>query len=241
MKKNKSIFILSFALIFLAVFVWQNNNKLVAVENSFTLTWSSNSSVPLEYEGLPLPIRGSEIKVFALPTKKLTQDPEKLVYRWVLDGAVMGWANGEGKSSFVFKSNKWAGDNYEVVSQILDGETVIWRGTVKIRINNPEILFKSANSDYSVQEKISSGTNQTLTVLGIPLFFNTNNQDDLNFKWQIDGYNLTSYDSADLNTFSLKIPAGKLDQTMIKNLRLTISDKNDDTQQASSQIILEIK
>ena len=240
MKKIKPLLILSFTLAVLAIFAWQNN-KISAVENSFTLTWSSNSSVPLEYEGLPLPIRGSEIKVFVLPTKKLTQDSEKLIYRWLLDDEVIGWAGGQGKSSFAFKSDKWSGEKYEVQSQVLRGETVIWRGTVKIKINDPEILFKSANSDYSAQEKISSGTDQTLTVLGIPLFFNTNSQDDLNFKWQIDGYDLTSYDSANLDTFSLKIPVGKLDQTMIKNLKLTISDKNDDTQQASSQIILEIK
>jgi len=213
-----------------------------AADSNFTLTWSSDSYVPPGYEGLALPTQGSQIKVFALPTKKLNVNPEKLTYRWLLDEEIMGWAGGQGKSVFSFKVTKWPSDYHTIESQILDEKgNVLWRGSTEIKISNAETIFKLPNNNYSIAETFNAKTGQTLKILAFPLFFNTKDLGGLNFQWKIDGQELITLDNEDFNTFSLTIPSGQLEETLIKNLGLIVSNKKNSDQQASSQIILEIK
>lgn len=229
----------------LAFFAFAPVQRLVietdAADNNFALTWSSNSYVPPGYAGLALPTRGSQIKVFVLPTKKLNFDPEKLTYRWLLDEEVVAGAGGQGKSVFSFKTNKWSSDYHTVTSQILSGETVVWRGFVEIRISDAEAVLRLTDRDYAVTENFSAKTGQTLKILAIPFFFNTKDFSNLNFQWKLDGQELLSSDNKDFNIFSLTIPAGELEKTLLKNLSLIISDKKNNDQRTSSQITLEIK
>jgi len=215
--------------------------KAQAADNNFTITWSSNSYVPLGYEGLALPTRSSQIKVFVLPVKKLNVDPEKLTYRWLLDEEIINGAGGQGKSVFSFKATRWADDYHTVQSQVLSGEDIVWRGFVEIKISGAEIIFRLPNSDYAIAETFSAKTGQTLKIFAVPFFFNTKNFSNLNFQWKLDSQELTSSDNKDLNIFSLTMPAGQLEKTLIKKINLTISNKQNNDQQASSQITLEIK
>jgi len=212
-----------------------------AADSAFTITWSSDSYVPPGYEGLALPTQGSQIKVFVLPTKKLNVDPEKLTYRWLIDGDIAGWAGGQGKSVLSFKATKWPEDYHKIESQVLDGGNVVWRGFTEIKISSAKTIFRLPNNNYSLTEILSAKTGQTLKILAVPFFFNVKSLANLNFQWKIDGQELINSDNKDFNIFSLIIPAGQLEEALTKNLGLTISDKKDADQQASSQVILEIK
>lgn len=213
-----------------------------AATGDFTLTWSSNSSyTPPGYVGLALPTMGGKIKVFALPTKKLALDPEKLTYRWRLDEVVVGWAGGQGKSVFSFDVKKWPGDHYNVESQILDGENIVWRGFAEIKISSAEVVFQTLNSDYSATEKIDTKTGQTVKITAIPFFFNTKDPNSLNFRWKLDEEELINTDGKDFNIFSLTIPTAQLKNAITKKIKLLISDKNNSDYQASSQITVTIK
>jgi len=210
-------------------------------DNNFSLTWSSDSYVPPGYAGLALPTMGSQIKIFALPTKRLNIDPEKLTYRWILDGEIIDGAGGQGKSVFSFRVKKWPGDYHVVESQVLDGNNMIWRGLTEIKISKAEAIFQLPSSDYSITGSFSAKTGQTLKILAVPFFFNVKDLGSLNFQWELDGQELINSDTKDFNIFSLTIPSAQLKKTLIKNLKLFISDKTNIDQQASSKITLEIK
>lgn len=229
------------ALIGIGFYFAQNSPGVQAADNNFTLTWSSDSYIPPGYAGLALPTQGSQIKVFVLPTKKLNFNPERLTYRWLLDDEIMGWAGGQGKSVFSFKATKWPSDRHTVESQVLDGESVIWRGFIEIKISKTEAVLQLSNNDYAVSENLNAKTGQTLKILATPFFFNTPDINALNFQWELDGQELANVDNKDFHIFSLTIPAGKLEKALIKNLNLLVTDKKNTDYQASSQTTLRVQ
>lgn len=215
-----------------------------ATTNYFILTWSANSYVPLSYEGKALPIRGSKIKVFALPAKKLAQNPDYLYYRWLLDDDVVGWASGVGNSFFQFTASKWAGDYHKIESQILDSQqgATLSQNSIYIKIIDPEVLISSSsNSNYSIIEKVIAKTGQNLTILAEPLFFNVQKISDLIFNWTLDGQAPTSIDEKNQNQMTIKIPAGNLSASIFKNLSLSVQKQADQMQQSTVNLSVEIK
>jgi len=213
-----------------------------AAAGDWLLTWSSNSYVPQGYEGKALPSRGSSIKVSAIPTRKLAQNPDALYYRWLLDGDIMGWAQGQGKSSFKFTVTKWGGASHEIESQILDSdENVLWRGSLSVKIVNPQVLFKTNGNNYAARDSLTATTGQNLTFIAEPLFFNAQKMSDLIFKWTLDGQEPTALDEKNQNQMTIKIPAGNLSASIFKDLSVFIQNKTDELQQSKANLSVEIK
>lgn len=246
MKKTKifrTILILAGISVF-GYFALPAAKQALSAGNDFILTWSANSYVPQTYEGKALPIRSSQITVFALPVKKLAQNPDFLYYRWLLDDDVVGWANGIGKSSFSFTAEKWAGDFHKVDSQILDSQqqVVLSQNSIYIKIVDPEVLISDPdNNNYSLVEKISAGTGKDIKLTAWPLFFNISKIDDMNFDWRIDGQSLSDQSASNPNLLNLTIPKSNLSQTLYKNLYLLATPKNNEREQGSVNLSLEIK
>jgi len=213
-----------------------------AASSDFILTWSANSYIPLSYEGKALPSRGSSIKVSAIPTRKLTQNPDILYYRWLLDGDIMGWAQGQGKSSFKFTVTKWGGASHEIESQILDSEeNVLWRGSLSVKIVNPQVLFKTNGNNYAARDSLTATTGQNLTFIAEPLFFNAQKISDLIFNWTLDGQTPISLNEKNPNQMTIKIPAGNLSASIFKDLSVFIQNKIDELQQSKANLSVEIK
>jgi len=249
MLKNRFIIItaLIIALTDAGFYFASDTPNVSAANTDFVLTWSSSSYVPLSYEGKALPIRGSKIKVFALPTKTLPQNPSYMYYRWLLDDDVVGWANGIGKDTFTFAAEKWSGDYHKVESQILDSQqqTTFFQGSVYIKIVNPEILvFDSKNNYRSIVEKITTKTNEKIKLTALPFFFNIKKIADLAFNWQLENQLISGQadqKEADQNLLNLTIPAGTLDKTLYKNLYLSANSKINESEQDSLNLSIEIK
>ena len=216
-----------------------------AANNDFILTWSANSYIPPSYEGRALPSRGSKIEVFALPVKKLAQNPDYLYYRWLLDDDVVGWANGIGKQSFKFMAEKWAGDFHKIESQILDSQqrVILSQGSIYIKIVNPDILISDPNNDYySITEKIATRTGKKIKLTARPFFFNISKIADLNFNWRFEDQELFGpNEESNPNLLFLTIPKGNLNKTLYKNLYLSASPKSNSGEQASINLSVEIK
>ncbi|TSC53321.1 MAG: hypothetical protein LiPW39_333 [Parcubacteria group bacterium LiPW_39] len=212
------------------------------VSGNFILAWSSGSYVPANYQGKALPTRLSRVKVVVLPTKKLSQDPEKLYYRWLLDNEIAGKSGGQGKSAFNFWVTRWGGDYHEIESQIVDeNENIIARNFISIPVVEAQTLLWRPNSDYAAQDKITAKTGQQLNLFAAPLFFHIKNLAELNFEWNFDGQTLTSADQKDLNRFTLKIPAGTLTESLLRQLKLYVTHKVDQFQQTLNDLTIEIK
>jgi hypothetical protein len=179
----------------------------------------------------------------ALPIKKTNIDPEKLYYRWLLDDEIMGWANGQGKSSFKFMVDKWSRDYHEIESQILDSKdgNIIWRRTLPIRVASPEILLQTTGSDYAARDTFSTKTGRDITFTAVPLFFHIKNLSEVNFEWSIEGQKPALIDEKNPNQFKLKIPQGTLSESLLKTLSIGIKHKQDQLQQAALNLDIEIK
>lgn len=246
MKKTKTLYKILFlaGTIILGYLVLPVSRSALSASSDFILTWSANSYIPQTYEGRALPIRGSTITVFALPVKKLAQNPDFLYYRWLLDDDVVGWANGIGKTSFVFAAEKWAGDFHKIGLQILDSsrQVTLFQGSVYVKIVSPEILISNPdNSRYSIVETLKAATGKKIKLTAWPFFFNIRRITDMDFSWQIDGQELSGEENSDPNLLNLTIPEGNLSQTVYKNLYLLAFPKNNEREQDSINLSVEIR
>lgn len=242
MSKNflKILFLISLA--GLVIFMPTQSPQAQDISGDFILTWSADSYVPAAYQGKALPTRLSKVRVVALPTKKLAYDPEKLYYRWLLDNEIAGKSGGQGKSAFNFLVTHWGGNAHEIESQILDeNENMLARNFISIPVVEAQTLLLQPASDYAAQDKITAGTGQQLNLFASPLFFHIKNLAELNFEWNFDGQTLTSTDQKDLNRFTLKIPAGTLTESLLRQLKLYVAHKLDEFQQTINDLTIEIK
>ena len=216
--------------------------QISAADNDFILAWSSNSYVPADYEGRALPSLGSQITVAVMPAKK-TLNSDTLTYRWLLDNELIGWANGQGKSSFRFAASHQDGAPHQIESQVLnaDGNQLLWRGFLTVKLVRAQILIREAGAGYSAQEVLTTATGRDLKLFARPLFFHIKNPSEINFSWQFDGQTLASPDQKNLDQLTLKIPAGNLAATLTKSLKSTINHKTDPRQSATVNLNIEIK
>lgn len=212
------------------------------ISGDFILTWSADSYVPPAYQGKALPTRLSKVKVAVLPTKKLAYDPEKLYYRWLLDNEIAGKSGGQGKSAFNFLVTHWGGNAHEIESQILDeNENMLARNFISIPVVEAQTLLLQPASDYATENNVTVKTGRELNLLATPLFFHIKNPNELNFEWNFDGQTLSSADQKDLNRFTLKIPAGTLTESLLRQLKLYVTHKLDEFQQTVNDLTIEIK
>lgn len=244
MSKNKFpkiYFFLACLIAVLLFFVYLPEATGEGDSSNFTLVWTSNAYTPPEYQGLALPSRGSKIKVFVLPTKKLPINTASLSYNWLLDGEIQGWAQGKDRSVFEFTATRWAGEDHEIKTQVLSQGSVIFERTITVTVAQPEVLLSDSNKVYRENEGLSTKTNSTINLKAIPLFFHLDGLSDLKLSWLIDGQQLEDLGEKNQNIFTLKIPAGSITKTLTKLISVVASNKNDKLQQASADVILEIQ
>jgi hypothetical protein len=241
-KKIFSQILISSLLITFGLALPTQSPKAEDVSGNFILVWSSDSYVPSNYQGKALPTRLSRVKVVALPIKKLSADQTWLYYRWLLDGQVAGRDSGQGKSAFNFLVTRWGGDSHEIELQTLDSqENVIGRNFISIPVVEAETLLLPPQNDYAAKNQITAKTGQEFNLLATPLFFHIKNLAELNFEWNFDGQILSSTDQKNLNIFTLKIPAGNLTESLMRQLKLDVSHKTDQFQRTVNDLTIEIK
>ncbi len=241
-KKIFSQILISSLLITLGLALPAKSPQAQITSGDFTLAWSNDSYAPADYQGKALPTRLSRVKVVALPTKKLSADPDWLAYRWLLDGQVAGRDSGQGKSVFSFMATKWGGDSHEIQMQIIDAqENVLSQNSISVPVVESQTLLRQSNSDYAAQDTIITRTGQQLNLLATPLFFHIKNLAEVNFEWTFDGQTLTNADQKNPNIFTLKIPAGNLTESLMRQLKLDVSHKTDQFQRTVNDLTIEIK
>ncbi len=232
-----SSFYLTLTLICASLFIFQK--PALSASQEFILNWTCNSYVPLDYLGKALPTRNSEITVWAMPTKKMSINPESLNYRWLLDDEIMGWAGGRGKTTFKFAASKWAGQSHAVQVQILDNnEQLLFSKTISISIVNPQTILTTKDGQPFGEEH-STQNGQTLSIFAQPLFFNVSNFSQLLFAWSVDNIKI-NMGSANPERLELTIPKVELSSPIFKTVDLTTSNPNDEFERSSTSLNLQI-
>jgi hypothetical protein len=106
---------------------------------------------------------------------------------------------------------------------------------------SPEVLLQTPDSNYAVKDTFSTKTGRDITFIAVPLFFHIKNLSEVYFEWKFADQKLASVDEKNLNQLKLKIPAGDLSESLLKNLSVLIKHKEDSTQQTTLNLNVEIK
>lgn len=208
--------------------------------DDFILTWETDSYVPADYPGKALPIKESKIKAVLMPTKKLSYNPDLLNYRWFLDDEIMGWASGQGKSSFSFTATKESGYHLVEVQALGSDETIVFRRSLSIRLSRPQIMLHDAENGYSLQENYLTTSGKSIDFKAVPLFFHIGNISELAFQWRVDDINVPS-EEKDADRLKLTIPKADLSSAVSKLIRVNAQNILNENEWAWASFYLEVR
>jgi len=100
-----------------------------AVEQGVTLTWTTDTYVPLNYYGKALPSRGSNVEVVA-QLDSLQLNPEELNFNWFLNNHIQKEGSGINKQIFIFTIS----------------ESIFKNNIIKVEISNLENTINISSS-----------------------------------------------------------------------------------------------
>jgi len=221
-------------------------------ELEITLTWSTNTYIPIDYTGKALPAKGSVIEVAAnIDSKGI--NPQVLNFRWFIDGHLQKRESGDGKQVFKFPVKWLFTDRYFIRTEIRDSrENLLTTAYLTIKIVEPEIVILPtkrlsnrikieipplANSTIAFK-KYQILNNQEIEWTAQPYFFNIKNIDELNYNWSFSGENVSEDNPENPNILTLKL--GKLNKAIKRDTNLWVENKNDRLQRAKSSVEVNI-
>ena len=200
-------------------------------ETDIVLTWSTNTYVPLNYQGKALPIKGSVVKVTA-NINSSEFNPQELIYDWFLDDDIQKSDSGQGKQVFQFNIDKSSAKKHLIRVKIENIEGVLL-GTssyLVIMPQNPEIVLeanifsKNPNKEYQISGE------QEVKFIAKPYFFNIKNIDELDYSWSLNGKIGSQISNDNPNVFTLKV--GQIEQAFEQDLMVQVKNKNNPSEKA---------
>lgn len=142
------------------------------------ITWSSDSYVPPDFEGKPLPSPGSSIKAnLVVIDSSLSADLSQQEIKWSVDGEVI--RSGVGLQSLELRTPNIPGGFLKVRAQLQNFKGEFISKTIEIPIVRPEaiILTNFPGNEFS---------KNSLDFKARAFFFNIQNQDLLSFSWKVN-------------------------------------------------------
>jgi len=209
-----------------------------AAEQSVTLTWTTDTYVPLDYQGKSLPSRGSNIEVVAqLDSSQL--NPEELNFKWFLNNHIQKESSGINKQIFRFNIGESISKNHIIKVEVNNLEnTINISSSFALRAYEPEIILLAKNPPLGFSDKYQFLDDQEIEFIVQPYFFNIKDTDELNYEWSFGRQRAQQVDNKNLNNFILKI--GNLAKSINQELKVWAKNINNPIQrtQATANIIL---
>jgi len=242
LKRSRLKYVFFGGLLLAGVFCLTRALPAATAGSDFILDWAADSYVPPTYQGKALPVRGSQVTVAAIPTKKLVASPDKMYFRWLLDGKAQNYAKGQGQHSLTFTVKKWPGDYHEVEMQITSADDKLLDSyLVYVPVVAPEVTLEE-NGRTAATGEILVSTGQTAKLRALPFFFSTNRPtQDLTFDWFFEEERLDNPDGTDPDQLVMAVPQGELSEVLIKNVRLVVTNKRNADQQDSINLTVKIR
>lgn len=200
-----------------------------------SLSWSTDTYVPLDYPGRALPGRGSTVEVVAVVSPQI--NPQGLVYNWFLNDDAQKAVSGPGKQAF----------------ELSVGESLTQEHLVRVRIENlagtflgsspdlyiptqaPEIVLKTKSPSLSSSEpgqKYQISANQEIKFIAQPYFFNIQKAADLDYDWNFGEQTASQINQDNPHIFTLRI--GSIGQSIERSLIVWAENKNNPLQQSQT-------
>lgn len=203
-----------------------------------TLTWSTDTYIPLGYQGKALPVRGSNIEVAAnIDEPKIS--PQNTIYSWFINDYPQKDGSGLGKQVFKFNTNQSINETNIIRLEINNINGVLLGiGYLSIETQEPEIVLQAKNQSSIINSVISGAykisANQEIEFIAQPYFFNISNINELNYQWDFNGQKGSEINGNNPNTLILKI--NELTESVKQKLTIFAENKNNKIQRTQKTI-----
>jgi len=225
---KKIIYFLIFTLIIVCCIVTTKITQAQTQQINITLTWSTDTYVPLKYQGKALPVRGSNIEIIA-NIDNLKINSENLIYNWFVNDYFQKESSGFNKQILKFNTQITI-NNKNVIRLEIKNINGAFLGIayLSIETHQPEIII--------LTDKHEIKSNQEAQFIAQPYFFNISNINELDYKWKSDEQEASKTGENNPNILILKI--NKLAELIKKKISIYAENKNNNLQRA--QKIIEI-
>ena len=204
-----------------------------------TLTWTTDTYTPINYQGAALPSKGSNIEV-AVQFNSQGFNPQDLTFNWFLNNNIQKESSGKNKQVFKFNIGESITKKHFVKVEIMDinGSNIEISDNLLLKAYEPEIILRAKNPPLKFSNQYQFSDDQEIEFTAQPYFFNINNISELNYQWKFGSDIALQIDDINLNNFILKV--GKLDKIFEQILQVLVENKNNLIQrtQAKTKIIL---
>jgi len=230
---NKKIY---YFLIFIALIISSSffTKSAQGQQIDVTLTWSTDTYIPTSYQGKALPVKGSNIEVVAT-INSLGVNPEKLIYNWFINDHFQKEGSGANKQILKFNTISSTNEKNIIRLEINDyNKSFLGVFYLSIEISKPEIILYAKEKLSGFNSKIINEyeikSNQEIQFIAKPYFFNIDNVNDLNYKWELDEEKIIENKEGNTNKLLLKID--KISQLVKKELKIIVENKKNYLQRA---------
>ncbi len=209
-----------------------------AAEQSVTLTWTTDTYVPLSYQGKALPSRGSNIEVVA-QLDSLQLNPEELNFNWFINNHIEKEGSGINKQIFKFTISESISKNHIIRVEVTDlGNTMNISSSFALKAYEPEIVLLAKNSLSEFSNQYQFSDDQEIEFTAQPYFFNIKDINELDYEWSFGKQIAKQTDNKNLNNFILRI--GDLVSSINQNLQVFVKNIKNPIQrtQTTANIIL---
>lgn len=203
---------------------------------SVSLTWSTDTYIPLDYPAKALASRGSIIEV-AANINSPEINPQELIYQWFLDDFIQKEDSGQGQQVFQFNIGESITRQHLVKVEIKDkaGSFIASSAYLPLKAHEPEVVLQTnipSLKSSNLTKKYLMAADQEIEFTATPYFFNIKEIDELDYKWRLGEQETSQIRPANPNFFTLKV--GQVAESIKQNLTLWVTNKNNPLQRAET-------
>jgi len=186
--------------------------KSAHAEISLSLTWSTSSFVPPNYQGKALATQNSRVYVSAL----VNPETKNLKFHWKLDDAWQNYSSGLGRQTFALSASQWPGYSHRIYLEVsvpgVENDEIIATASIEIPVVNPEIHIYQTDpaktwpdlfGETGITARLLAGSSNRFFAL--PFYFNIKKPTDLLYRWYLSGQDTDLSDATKPQVFDLDI------------------------------------
>jgi len=200
-----------------ATILFENQPEVIKTFNitpqEVSIIYEANSYTPPFYKGKGLYSLEGTVTFVAIPnlvsSTGVKLNPNNLIYKWTIDGTVLGSKSGYGKNSLSYTGSILGKDALVMVDVTSQDKTTTGKGVVLLSVERPEVLLYEKNPLYGTlfnKELSSNGLSlgeKEITISAVPYSTSASNINggNLSYSWLINSSKIPVPTSQNYVTF----------------------------------------